>query len=162
MAEADLGPIARAIIDDNLYLTLATADGAGRPWASPVFYAQAGYTEFYWISALEATHSKNLAQRSDASIVIFDSQVPANTGQAVYMSAGAEQLTGVDIERGLEIYPGPPERGGRTLTPEQVRAPAAYRLYRATVSRHSILCPSDARPCPLHGTVADHRTQVNL
>jgi hypothetical protein len=162
MADQDLGAVARAIIDDNLYMTLATVDHAGAPWASPVFYAAGRYTEFYWISAPEAMHSQNLAQRPDVSIVIFDSRVPAGTGQAVYMSATAEQLTGVDIERGLEIYPGDPERGGRPVAPEQVRAPAASRLYRATVSLHSILCPSDARPCPLHGTVADHRTQVSL
>jgi hypothetical protein len=160
VADQDLGAVARAIIDSNLYMTLATADREGGPWASPVFYAAAGYAEFYWISAPEARHSQNLARRPDVSIVIFDSQLPASTGQAVYMSATAEQLTGVDTERGLEIYPGSPERGGRTLTPEQGRAPAAYRLYRATVSQHSILRPSGARPCPLHGSAADHRTSV--
>jgi hypothetical protein len=161
VVDQDSVALARTIIDSNLYMTLATADRAGAPWASPVFYAPAGYAEFYWISAPEARHSQNLAQRPDVSIVIFDSRVPASTGQAVYMSATAEQLTGFDIKRGLEIYPGPPERGGRTLTPEQVRAPAAYRLYRATVSQHSILCPSVARPCPLHGSFADHRTHIS-
>ena len=35
----DLGAIAKAIIDSNLYLTLGTADEAGRPWVSPVYYA---------------------------------------------------------------------------------------------------------------------------
>jgi hypothetical protein len=45
--QKDLPAIARAILDSNAYLTLATADGAGRPWASPVCYAAAGYAEFY-------------------------------------------------------------------------------------------------------------------
>ena len=35
------------------------------------------------------------------------------------------------------------------------------RLIEHAVSQHSILCPSVARPCPLHGSVADHRTQVS-
>lgn len=35
----DLGAIARAIVDSNAYMTLATADETGRPWASPVWYA---------------------------------------------------------------------------------------------------------------------------
>ena len=39
----DLGAIAKAIIDSNLYLTLGTADEAGRPWVSPVYYATEGY-----------------------------------------------------------------------------------------------------------------------
>ena len=38
--------IARAIIDDGDYMTLATADESGRPWASPVWYSgQGAYIE---------------------------------------------------------------------------------------------------------------------
>jgi hypothetical protein len=35
-AERHPAAIARAIIDANLYMVLATADQAGRPWVSPV------------------------------------------------------------------------------------------------------------------------------
>jgi nitroimidazol reductase NimA-like FMN-containing flavoprotein (pyridoxamine 5'-phosphate oxidase superfamily) len=35
----DLAVLATEIIDANRYLTLATADGDGRPWAAPVWYA---------------------------------------------------------------------------------------------------------------------------
>jgi hypothetical protein len=45
----DLGAIARAIIDSNLYMTLGNADGDGRPWVSPVYYEPAGYATFYWV-----------------------------------------------------------------------------------------------------------------
>ena len=38
--EGDLGAMAREIIDANLYMTLATADSEGRPWASPVYPAE--------------------------------------------------------------------------------------------------------------------------
>lgn len=167
MAEQDLVAIAQAIIDTNRYMTLATADRDGRPWASPVFYAAANYTEFYWISAPEATHSQNLAQRPQLSIVIFDSGVPAGTGQAVYMSATAEQVAAHDLGLGLAVYPGPAEPGSAEpgsdpLTPEQVQAPAPYRLYRATVSGHSVLCPRDSGPCTLHGLQFDHRTPVRV
>jgi hypothetical protein len=160
--QQDLVAIARAIIDTNRYMTLATADGEGQPWASPVFYAAANYTEFYWISAPEATHSRNLAQRPQLSIVIFDSGVPAGTGQAVYMSATAEQVAAHDLGPGLAIYPGPADPGSDALTPEQVQAPAPYRLYRATVSGHSVLCPRATGPCALHGLQFDHRTPVRV
>ena len=100
----DLGAIARAIIDANLYMTLGTADETGRPWVSPVYYASAGYTQFYWVSSPEATHSRNLATRPQISIVIFDSQAPIGTGQAVYRSAIAEELTGVELERRIAIF----------------------------------------------------------
>lgn len=157
----DLAAVARAILDDNLYLTLGTADQDGRPWVSPVFYAHAGYAEFYWISSPDATHSRNLARRPEVSIVVFDSRVPAYSGQAVYMSAVAEELTGPGLDRGLEVYPGPPERGASTVTLDQVSPPARYRLYRATVSEHSVLCPRDTgQPCAPHGLAVDHRTGV--
>jgi len=123
--QQDLGTIARGIIDSNVYMTLGTADEDGQPWASPVFYATEGYQEFYWVSSPEVTHSQNVAQRPQVSMVVFDSQVPPGTGQAVYMSAMAEELEGVDVDRGLEVYPGAPERGGWGFGAEQLRAPAA-------------------------------------
>lgn len=49
--EQDLEAVARAIVDSNAYMTLATANEDGRPWASPVWYAHAGYREFYWVSS---------------------------------------------------------------------------------------------------------------
>ena len=90
----DLEATGRSIVDDNLYMVLATADADGRPWASPVYFASEDYTELYWVSSPEVTHSRNLAARSEVSIVVFDSQTPISTGQAVYMSAVAGQVTG--------------------------------------------------------------------
>src|SRR5215211_3043194 len=72
----DPATVAREIIDANRYMTLATADGDGRPWASPVWYAHQGYTDLYWVSRPEARHSRNLAVRPEVGIVIFDSTVP--------------------------------------------------------------------------------------
>jgi nitroimidazol reductase NimA-like FMN-containing flavoprotein (pyridoxamine 5'-phosphate oxidase superfamily) len=75
----DLAAFARAIIESNLYMTLGTADDAGRPWVSPVYYAPAGYGEFFWVSSPEAKHSLNLAGRPEVSIVIFDSGASIGT-----------------------------------------------------------------------------------
>ena len=36
----------RDIIEASRYLVLATADAAGRPWSSPVYFAHVGYAEF--------------------------------------------------------------------------------------------------------------------
>src|SRR6266540_1488710 len=72
----DLAVVARDIIDSNRYMTLATADGDGRPWAAPVWYAHEGYSDFLWVSRPEARHSRNLTSRPGLAIVIFDSTVP--------------------------------------------------------------------------------------
>ena len=62
------------IIEASRYLVLATADKAGRPWSSPVYFAHIGFTEFFWVSSPDATHSRNIAVRPEVGIVIFDSQ----------------------------------------------------------------------------------------
>jgi Pyridoxamine 5'-phosphate oxidase len=161
VVQQDLARIARAIIDSNRYMTLATADGEGQPWASPLYFAAADYTEFYWISAPQATHSRNLARRPQASIVIFDSRAEEGTGQAVYMSAMAEQVAADGLDRALTVYPAPAGRGGTPLRRAQILAPAPYRMYRATASEYSILCPRDAGACALHDLRFDHRTPVS-
>ena len=87
----DLEATARSIIESNLYMVLGTADESGQPWVSPVYYAAEGYADFYWISSPDARHSRNLAARPHIRIVVFDSQVPIDTGQGVYMAAVAEE-----------------------------------------------------------------------
>jgi nitroimidazol reductase NimA-like FMN-containing flavoprotein (pyridoxamine 5'-phosphate oxidase superfamily) len=144
--EHDLGAIARAIIDANLYMVLGTADEAGRPWVSPVYYAPAAYREFFWVSSADATHSRNLEARPDMSIVVFDSSVPISTGQAVYMSAAGRELVGEERAEALEIYSRRTlGHGGREWTLEDVQSPARLRLYRATAVDHFVLDERDRR-----------------
>jgi uncharacterized protein YhbP (UPF0306 family) len=141
-----LEEVARSIIDSNLYMTLATVDEAGRPWASPVYYAPAEYREFHWVSAPDARHSRNLAARPEVGIVIFDSRAPINTGQGVYLSAFAEQLTGDELDRGIKIFSRrSQEHGAGEWTPADVAPPARLRLYRATASEVFVLGARDER-----------------
>lgn len=145
-AEHDLQAVARRILDDNVYMVLGTADERGRPWVSPVYYTSSGYEEFYWVSDPEATHSRNIAVRPQVSIVVFDSRVPIGEGQAVYMSATAEELKDADLERGIDLFSrGSQADGARPWTLADVRPPEPYRLYRATVSGHWVLDPA-SRP----------------
>jgi nitroimidazol reductase NimA-like FMN-containing flavoprotein (pyridoxamine 5'-phosphate oxidase superfamily) len=157
--DPDLDALARKILDANLYMVLGTADADGLPWASPVWYAAEGYAEFFWVSLQDARHSRNIAVRPEIGIVVFDSRVPAGTGQGVYMRAVAEQLDGEELERGIEVFSRVgAERGDEPWgTADNVRGSAPHRLYRATVSEHSML---DPRGHPVHGR-GDYRTVVN-
>jgi uncharacterized protein YhbP (UPF0306 family) len=144
--QEELGAIARAIIDSNRYLTLGTADEQGLPWVSPVWYAPHEYRRFFWVSSPEARHSRNVAARPQVSIVIFDSQAPVGTGQGVYMSAVAEELSGGDVERGIGIFSRRSvAQRASAWTADDVRPPARHRLYRATASEHFVLGPQDQR-----------------
>lgn len=143
--QEDIAAIAKAIIDATLYMVLGTADASGQPWVSPVYFTASKYKEFYWISSPDTKHSRNIAQRSQISIVIFNSQVPVGKAQAVYISAAAEELTGSDLERGLIIYnkrfPDPAGQGVKDTQLEEVRPPGLYRLYRAVAVEHWVLDP---------------------
>ncbi len=137
--QQDLGAIARTIVEGNMYMVLGTADASGRPWVSPVYFASAGYTEFYWVSSPEATHFRNISARPQIGIVIFDSQTPIGTGQGVYMSASAEELSGADIDRGIEVYARPPSAmeagsGGARTWWRPLRIACIARPFRNTPS----------------------------
>jgi len=144
--EQDLGAVARAIIDSNYYMTLGTADEAGRPWVSPVYYAVAGYREFFWVSSPEATHSRNLAARPEVAIVIFDSRAPVGAGQGVYISTTAEELEGDELDRGIGVFCRRSQaHGAGEWTRDDVMPPARHRLYHATALGHSVLGERDQR-----------------
>ena len=138
--QQDLARVARAVVDANSYLTLATADRAGRPWPSPVWYAHAGYREFFWISVPGARHSRNLAEQPEAGIVIFDSHVAAGTAQAVYLTVRAAEVTADELIPGIEVF------SARSLAlVGRPWTPAAPRLYRARVSELWLLDGFDQR-----------------
>ena len=129
-----------------MYMTIATADGAGRPWASPVWYAPVTTTELLWVSTPEARHSRNIAARPEVAVVIFDSTVPVGAAEAVYLEGVAEELSGEGLESAIAIYSQRSEAcGARAWAAADVLPPEALRLYRATASALSVLGPRDQR-----------------
>jgi Pyridoxamine 5'-phosphate oxidase len=166
--DGDLAGLARTIVDENRYLTLATADHEGMPWASPVWYATENYREFLWVSSPEARHSRNISARPEIAIVIFDSRVPEGLATALYMDAIAERLGGDELERGLAVFSRRSQESGTSpwrVVDEQdgvaaveegaeQAAPARLlNLYRATATEHSVLDP---------GSPVDERAPVSL
>jgi hypothetical protein len=144
----------RDIIEANCYLVLATADAAGRPWSSPVYFAHIGFTEFLWVSSPDVTHFRNIAVRPEVGIVIFDSLAPIGAGQGVYMSAAGQLLEDGETAQGIEAFSRRSvAHGGREWTSGDVPPGAGLRLYRATADSHWILA-KDGRP--------DHRIPVPL
>ena len=145
-AQHDLAQVARAVIDANSYMTIATADRAGQPWPSPVWYAHATYREFFWVSSPAARHSRNLADRPEAGIVIFDSQVPAGQAQAVYLTATADEVPADELTGSIDVYSARSlALGLHRWAPGDVRAPARLRLYCASVTELFVIDGFDRR-----------------
>ncbi|MEU0388182.1 pyridoxamine 5'-phosphate oxidase family protein [Streptomyces chartreusis] len=160
----DTRSAARAIIDRNLYMVLATVGADGAPWASPVFYSTADGRDLYWVSSPEVTHSRNIAHEPRIGIVLHDSRAPVGAASplALYLKATAEELRGEEALEGLRVIPRPAGRGGRSLAPEEIRPPAPWRVYRARVSEYSMICPRGEGHCAEHGLDYEHRTTVTL
>jgi pyridoxine/pyridoxamine 5'-phosphate oxidase len=120
--DAQLAVMAAQIIDANRYLVLATADQHGAPWVSPLWYAHAGYREFFWVSDPQARHSQNIGIHPGVSMVIFDSSARPGAASAVYIGGTAGMVAGPDLERSIEIYSRRSlEQGLPAWTPSSVR-----------------------------------------
>lgn len=161
MTQQDLGAQALALLAANKYLTLGTVDSYGQPWTTPLYFASAGLRQYYWISETGAWHSRNLAERAQVSLVVFDSTVAPYRGRALYAAGTARELSGDDLDAGLAVYPGPDSRGATVVTRDDLRGSSPYRLYQATAFDVWILCPRKPRqPCALHALATDHRVSV--
>jgi hypothetical protein len=146
----DPAEIARAIIDGNLYMPIATSDATGAPWVSPVYYAPVGYREFLWVSAPDSKHSQNVRSRAGVAIVIFDSTAPISTGQGVYMSATARELSADEVDERIEVFSRRSVgHGGRPFSADDVTSPSAFRLYTATADAHFVLETDRDRRVPV-------------
>jgi nitroimidazol reductase NimA-like FMN-containing flavoprotein (pyridoxamine 5'-phosphate oxidase superfamily) len=135
--------IAREIFAAERYVVLATADADGVPWSSPVWFATEDRRALFWVSQPEAQHSLNIADRPQIALVVFDSTAEPGHGQAVYMTATAEQLVDpAAVEQGLAVFSGEAARQGLgDWGVDRVSSPARLRLYRASVHEHWILDP---------------------
>ena len=156
----DLSELARNIVDANRYMALGTADEAGHPWVTPVWFASEDYRSFHWVSSPEAKHSRYLAARPEVAIAIYDSSVPVGGAQAVYMKGVAVELVGSELERGLEVFDRVSRKDiAREWGLADVQEPALFRLYRATVSEYWLLIPGRD---PQRGSGVDRSELINL
>jgi nitroimidazol reductase NimA-like FMN-containing flavoprotein (pyridoxamine 5'-phosphate oxidase superfamily) len=145
--------MARRVLDGNLYMTLATLDPGGAPRLSPVYFTPARFTDLYWVSSPDAHHSRNLLERPDVQIVIFDSSVAVGHAEAVYIAARAREVPAEELE--AVVVEAFQERGGaRRFAPEELRDEADLRLYVAHASSWEVLVRGGD---PVHGSGIDRR-----
>lgn len=137
---------ARRVVAANAYMTLATADADGRPWATPVWFAALGCADFVWVSRPGTRHSANIAGRSAVGIVVFDSTVAVGRAAAVYVEAEAEEVGPDERAAALAVVNGrAQEQGIGSWGERDVSGVAQFRIYRARASRVFVLDELDGR-----------------
>ncbi len=123
---------ALALLRDNSYVVLASADDDGSPWATPVWFAPDGLDRLYWASWPGSRHSVLIEQRPEIALTVFDSTVIPGQGAAFYATARARQVPNESLDEGLRVF------GRRSqaqqlgeFTRERLTGPARLRLYVA-------------------------------
>lgn len=126
------------ILEDNRYLVIGTADDAGTPWATPVFFAALDPDTLVWVSAPDSRHSTNIRQRPQVAITVFDSRVEVGHAEAAYFDARAEPAEGAEIGAALTALNSRVPADKR-LSLEDLAPAGALTVYRATLQRRYVL-----------------------
>ena len=149
---------ARQMLEANQYLTLATADASGRPWATTVWYAAWQRTrpadaldlELVWLSHPAARHSQNLLARREIGISVFDSSQPAGTGDGLQLSAVAAEVDPAGLDEAAAVFSEASlAAGGNAWARADVEGGAVPRLYVAQVERAFVLGGRERHEVPL-------------
>jgi uncharacterized protein YhbP (UPF0306 family) len=126
------------LLAQHRYLVLGTADGAGRPWATPVFYAAADEYRILWVSAPDSRHSRNIAERPDVAITVFDSDAPIGGAEALYLEATAGPIADDARAPALAVL-NTRLPASHHLGPDDLEPAGPLRVYQATISQHFVL-----------------------
>ncbi len=126
------------LLAGHRYLVLGTADGKGRPWATPVFFAADGEYRILWVSAPDSRHSRNIAARPEVAVTVFDTHAPIGGAEALYLEATAGPVTGDACAAALAVLNTrlPPRH---QLGPEDLGPDGPMQVYQALVTRHFVL-----------------------
>ena len=125
---------AKQIINQIIYITIATVDKDAQPWNTPVYSAFDERYTFYWISSPESQHSQNIATNHRAFLSIYDSTVAEGTAEGVYIQAEASELADAsEIEHALKLL-----ASRKNKTPKAVELflnNAPRRVYKAVTQK---------------------------
>jgi pyridoxine/pyridoxamine 5'-phosphate oxidase len=154
--ENELIEKAKRIVDEVIYITLATVSPNGDPWNTPVYTAYDKEYNFFWISSPESEHSKHIENNRKVFAVIYPSNVPEGTGEGVYMQGGAEALVEKEeIEKVLVFFYGRKNKKPRPADDFVGQSPR--RVYKFTPNKFWI--NSDEK---IDGHHVDKRIEIDL
>ena len=115
---------AKAIIRNNLYMTISVSSRNGFPWIANIYFAYDKNYNFYWYSPKDSRHSRMLQTNPKIAIAIFDSTAVGDDVDAVYIEAIA-----YEIVKGKELITGIMTYGKKMLQTKFVNSKQAYEKF---------------------------------
>jgi len=157
--QTDLQEQVRAVLDDNRYMVLGTADAEGRPRVTPVYFTHHDYRALYWVSEPTSQHSSNVSSRPEVEAVVFDSTREPKRAEAVYLTGRAHEVDPAVLEEECRRAFAAVGKGARPFAPDELSGTERLRLYRLDVEDHGVhIRGSD----PVRGRGIDHRGAVTM
>jgi nitroimidazol reductase NimA-like FMN-containing flavoprotein (pyridoxamine 5'-phosphate oxidase superfamily) len=152
--------IAKQIIADNIYMTIATASLDGKPWISPVFFAYDKYYNFFWVSNKNSLHSNFIRNNPKVAIVIFDSKAIEGDGDGVYLEAEASELEDIlEINAAMKVLEKRVTKDEFKIKDmDEVTNNGAWRIYKAEPKVVSKLAEGEY----IDGQYVDKRVPIDL
>ena len=144
------------ILAANRYLVLGTADQAGQPWVTPVFFAPLGRDHVCWVSSQDSRHSRNIAHRAAIAITVFDSTVAVGRAEAAYFDADAARATPDKTGTALRALNSRLPRDQR-LSVEDLQPNGPMAVYQANLRHRYVLVRGGN---PEHGNALDITLEV--
>jgi general stress protein 26 len=128
---------ARRLVEDCNHMIIASADEAGSPRVSPVFYAHDEAHALYWVSSKNARHSANIRVRPGIDLVIFSLERGTD---ALYIGAEAHELNDeAEVAAGTKVMQSRPQAGKFMVKDVgDVSGDAVWRIYKAVPKRRDL------------------------
>jgi uncharacterized protein YhbP (UPF0306 family) len=95
---------AKKLIVDNKYMVVATSNPESKPWAAPVLYVYDESYAFYFLSAIDSLHAKNILGNPQVCLSIFNSEQPIGKSDGIQIEALAHVVDKTAIEGVINIY----------------------------------------------------------
>lgn len=89
--------IARAILSESRYLTLATVSDDDTPWSTPLSYFFDGKKSIFIVSSANSLHAKNLKKRPIVALSIFGQTEKMAENFGLQMFAEAKMVREEDL-----------------------------------------------------------------
>ena len=120
-----LASVARALLDAAPLCAIATVDAKGRAYVNTAYFAWSPEFDIVWISAPEATHSRNVASRPGAAVAVHDShQTWGRPDRGIQLFGSARMLSGAAADEAGRVY----AARFRDYEARNLRATRVYRL----------------------------------
>ena len=147
---------AKEIIEKIIYISLATTHN-NIPWNTPLVAAYDDQYNFYWRSAQEAVHSKNIKENDKVFFTLFDTHEQNwKLREAIYIQATAVEIN--NEEEIKQILPLLDKRSGTSFgTAVNFLNDSPRRVYKAVPEKIWINVDGEIK-----GQFVDKRVEIKL